>query len=133
MSRIRHTSPHFPKNILALAAIAMLTPQGSWALDLVRSHQRRRRQGVPVRRVPRLGQRHHHSGPQVDVGDPAPVPPTAANSALIGLIKVSNASANAFVPNTTEFDAASVTTFVNAGLMPGTAHCNPFCVAISAR
>ena len=37
MSRIRHTSPHFPKNILALAAIAMLTPQGSWALDLLQA------------------------------------------------------------------------------------------------
>ena len=37
MSRIRHTPPHFPKNILALAAIAMLTPQGSWALDLLQA------------------------------------------------------------------------------------------------
>lgn len=59
-------------------------------------------------------------GPIVAAGDPCPVPPTPGSRALFGLIKVVTTSA--FTPNTTEFDASGVTTtFINAGLMPGSA------------
>lgn len=61
-------------------------------------------------------------GPIVSTGDPCPVPPTPANRALFGLIKVATAGAATFVPNTTLLDATNVTaTYINAGLMPGTA------------
>ena len=61
-------------------------------------------------------------GPIVTAGDPCPVPPTPANKALFGLIKIATAGTTAFVPNTTELDAANVTTtYINAGRMPGVA------------
>jgi hypothetical protein len=61
-------------------------------------------------------------GPIVATPDPCPVPPTPANRALIGLIKVVCISTGAFIPGTTLTDATGVTTtFINAAIMPGTA------------
>lgn len=59
-------------------------------------------------------------GPIVPVGDPCPVPSPANGRAVFGLIKVSATAA--FTPNTTEFDAAGITTaFYNASAMPASA------------
>lgn len=62
-------------------------------------------------------------GPVVDAADPCPVPTqTAANVALVGLIKiVTNASAT-FTPGSTDLSASGVTdSFFDCSVMPGAA------------
>lgn len=60
-------------------------------------------------------------GDIVDADLPTPVPVAPATKAIVGAIKVNNASANPFVPGTTAFNVGGgvTTTYVNLAQHPG--------------
>ncbi len=60
-------------------------------------------------------------GDIVEAGQMAPVPQAPANKAIVGAIKVNNASASAFVPGTTAFNVGGgvTTTYINLAQHPG--------------
>lgn len=61
-------------------------------------------------------------GDIVDAGLNCPVPVAPAGKAIVGAIKVNNASGSAFVPGTTAFNVGGgvTTTYVNLAQHPGT-------------
>lgn len=60
-------------------------------------------------------------GPIVNNGDPCPVPPFSATGVVVvGLAKVSATSA-VFVPGTTDLGTGNTATYLNVGVMPGSA------------
>ena len=61
-------------------------------------------------------------GDHVEAGSLCPVPQAPAGKAIVGAIKVNNASGAAFVPGTTAFNVGGgvTTTYVNLAQHPGT-------------